>query len=271
MRDDLIETTEFDAAFAAGAASVAASTCDYGEGRSIPYAIVPDGFQVKTLEHTMEEPPRIKASPKFESVDSFCTYIKRFGGTETQLFANRGANLIRAILDYHAPDHPSWATHTATLQLRVSDRWQIWKSKNNQRLSQVEFAEFLEDNLPDIVEPDGAVLQSVAEHLEAKKTVLFKSGLNLTNGAVQFSYQEAVEEKGKGQITVPTRFILGLPPYEHSPLTRIDVRLRYRIQDEKLYFIYLMDRPQDIVRAAFDGVVETVEANTQMPVLFGEL
>ena len=148
------------------------------------------------------------------------------------------------------------------------------------------FAEFLEDNFLNIVEPDGATVLQAAAHLEAKKTVSFKSGVRLDNGAVQLSYEENVDGKGKGNLVnlsqftlgipveenvdgkgkgnlvILSQFTLGIPVFENGDPVAVEARLRYRIKDDALTFTYLLNNPQKVLDAAFDAVLTKVQAET---------
>ena len=64
-------------------------------------------------------------------------------------------------------------------------------------MTQVDFARFLEENMPDVVEPDSAELLEVALTFEAKKSVEFSSGVRLANGQIQFQYDEVSPGHGE--------------------------------------------------------------------------
>jgi len=260
--------TEYDAAFEAGVAAGKPNTDIFA-----PFSIVPTGCHVEPLERYMERPVRRRADAVFSTVESFTRYFKEFANANSQIFADPSGQIIRAILDYHnaIPDRPSWCTDKASLRFSLSLQWQTWKANHNRALSQVHFAEFLEDNSVDIVEPDGAAVLECAMNLEAKKTVRFKSAVNLDNGAAQFTFEEAVEGKGKGLLTVPTRFTLAIPIFEGGEPVQIPARLRYRIKDDVLTFTYLMDRPERLLKSAFDTVLEQIEEATSVKPFLGSV
>jgi uncharacterized protein YfdQ (DUF2303 family) len=262
--------TEYDAAFEAGVALAAGR--DIAQ-MAVTATIIPEGYEIQSLERFQLRPSRRRAEAVLTTVDSFARYFKDFGTFNSQIFADPSTHAVKAVLDYHdtVPDKPSWCSDKAVLHLSLSLQWRTWKSNHNKALSQVQFAEFLEDNSVDIVEPDGAAVLECAMNLEARKTVKFKSAVNLDNGAAQFTYDEAVEGKGKGLITVPTRFVLRLPIFEGGEPVDIQARLRYRIKDDALTFTYLMDRPERLLKDAFDAVLLQIEQATGVNPFIGSV
>lgn len=244
------------------------------EGVRVPYLVVPEGHRVealdKLLESPLDEPARIRASVDFVCSESFVAYVSAFRDAgRTRLFANAQAAEVTAYLDYHAPDAPSRATHSAKLKLKYSRQWSTWFGNHKKSLGQVTFAEFLEDNVLDIVHPDSATVIEAAKHLEAKKNVAFTSGINLRDGAIQFKYEEEIESRGKGDIEVPDGFIIAVSPFDRGLLVQVPVKLRFRINDQKLSFTYVMQQPEKIVEDAFDAVVNGIEQELDIRPLFG--
>lgn len=270
MTDETSTTrTEYDAAFSQGAA-VAEIRTDPGVH---PFVVVPDGFNLTDLEHMMDAPRRIRQAVSLTDEASFLAYLEEFKTENTRIFANRDKSTLTAVIDYHGgEDAPSWCSHLATLTLEKSPEWLTWTAKNGQQLSQTAFAEFLEDNVADVVEPDDATILEAAKGLEAKKTVHFKSGVNLDNGSVQFTYAEDVNgTTSKAALKVPTRFVLGLSPYTGGQPIKVQARLRYRINNDVLTFTYLIERPHKVLEFAFDKVLESVASETQIKPLLGRV
>jgi len=262
------ERTEYDAAFEHGAAVHDI----HSDGMTVPFAILPDAYAPKSLEDLLLTPTRIRAKVALTDEASFQTYVDQFKTENTRIFAKRTENSFTAVIDYHGgEDEPSWCTHTAKLTLELSIEWRTWMSKNNQPMKQVDFAEFLEDNLADIAEPESATIMESATKLEAKKSVAFKSGINLDNGAVQFEFAEEINGTAtKGHLKVPTKFTLGLSPFVGGPLIKVPARLRYRISGEGLLtFTYIIERPHKVIEFAFDNVLDSVATGTQIRPLLG--
>lgn len=268
----MADKTETEAAFDLGAESVK-TRVEVQDIHGIPFALIPEGMELKWLEDRLPEPLRRRATASFSAVDSFCLYVKEFGGESVLLTAERSSGAVVAKLDYHQRGKDgaaSWNTHEAKLGLQHSPEWKLWIAANGKFMGQVEFAEFLEQNLPDITEPDGGTIMDAALHLEAKRSVVFKRAHNLTNGTTQFFYEETEEGKGKGEVKLPSSFKLAIPVYEHTLPIPLAARLRYRISDEgKLTFAYVLDRPRKAVEAAFETVLSDVADGTGIRPLLG--
>ena len=105
---------------------------------------------------------------------------------------------MTAVIDYHF-EEPAWCRHRATLAFRPTPEWTTWTGLSGRHLSQVDFAAFIEDNLPDIADPAGADILDVTRSLEAKKSVEFRSSIRLQDGSSQLTYDETVVGKGRGR------------------------------------------------------------------------
>lgn len=139
-------------------------------------------------------------------------------------------------------------------------------------MTQEAFAEFLEDNLTDIVKPEAADLLEMAQLLTGTKGVTFKSGKNLKTGAIDFAYTEAIDAGGRrdGDMKVPDHFVIGLCPFVGSAGVEVKARLRFRISDSgKLSFLYLLEQPHKIVERAFAAIRSDIEGATELPVHMG--
>lgn len=273
--------TEFAAAHAAGRELGEANRAILWVGANddtTPFMVLqdPDGGQkVENLERFLKPPSdwyARRGAGQFADVASFCAYVQRFRTPEVLLTADPHGHCLAAQLDYHQAGEKGIAglvLHTAKLTLRGDPAWKAWNDIDGRSIGQVGFAEFLEDHLREIAEPDGAAVLEAASNLQAKKNVEFESGINLTNGAVQLRFLETVESKGKGMLTVPDHFVLSLPVYEFGDPVRLDVRLRWRIQEQKLSFVVKLDRPDLAQKEAFAAVMAAVEGQLGFKPLLG--
>jgi uncharacterized protein YfdQ (DUF2303 family) len=189
----------------------------------------------------------------------------------SHIFFNIEGEEFTAILDYHEKkDAPGWCDHVATFKARRSVEFQTWMNQNRKQMTQVDFARFLEENLPDVVEPNSADLLQVALTFEAKKSVEFSSGVRLANGQIQFQYDEVVRGTAqKGSIEVPEQFTLGIPIHVGGPAYRIPVRFRWRLQEGKAIFWYEIVRPHRFIEDALKEIRERVGKETSVPIMAG--
>jgi len=236
------------------------------------FTVVPKGYSIESLEDYLPRPLRIVQNILLHDADSFIAYVNEYGrqGVSHVFFNVEGEEFL-AILDYHEKkDTPGWCDHVATFKTRRSVEFQTWMNQNRKQMTQVDFARFLEENLPDIVEPASADLLEVALTFEAKKSVEFSSGVRLANGQIQFQYDEVVRGAAqKGSIEIPEQFVLGISIHVGGPAYRIPVRLRWRLQEGKVVFWYEVVRPHRFIEDALKEIRERVAKETALPILAG--
>ncbi|WP_010322997.1 DUF2303 family protein [Marinobacterium stanieri] len=223
------------------------------------FAVVPEGYQVEDLQEFKGAPRRIKTTIELRSAQSFCDYVSRFADEGATVFCDLKGQRFTAVLDYHEnADSPAWSGHKATYTCPIDSRWKTWTSRNGKPMSQVEFAQFIEDNLPDIVKPEGADMLTVSRTLQAKKKVEFNSDQNLSNGDIQFTYNETTNGSA-GNIEIPQEFVLGIPVYEGGAKYEVIARLRYRISEGKLSMWYDLVRPERMEEDAFKETANDIQ------------
>lgn len=186
-----------------------------------------------------------------------CVYIDR----------NTDAPGIVGIMNDNG-DSKGWRDHRVQIELRKTPQWQKWLKMDGKMVSQTEFAEFIEDNLDDIAEPEGARMLEIVTYLQATRTVDFKSGVRLSNGQIQFENKENIEAKvGVGQIAVPETFKLAITPYQGQPLYSVPARFRYRLSDGKLTMGLKLQRVENLLNQVLDSVISGL---TCVNVIYGK-
>ena len=225
----------------------------------------------KHLDDYRNQPRRKTGRVTIAETDSFIAYLAKHGIPATEVWANLDAATIKAVINAPTADAPAWGDHTATLQLRLTDDWSHWTSRDRKWLGQSDFAEHVEDHLPNFVEPAGAIMLEIAQSFRANTKVTFESSKRLANGETQLVFKEDVDAKAgrKGDMTIPESFTLGLIPFESGGAYKITARLRYRISNGDLLLSYVLDRPRDVLRDAFTGVLERIEDATKREVWHG--
>jgi len=232
------------------------------------YAVLPEGHKLQDLEQYQDRPRRIEKDLNLATARSFIKYVADFGTDYSVVFANLKNQQFKAILDYHDPlNGPGWCQHTATYSCPVDIRWKTWKGNDGKPMPQVDFARFIEDNLIDIANPSGSDMLTIAKSLQAKKNIEFKSDQRLSNGDIQFTYNETTNGSA-GQLEVPEEFTLGIPVYEGGAKYEVTARLRYRISDGKLVMWYDLLRPDRMEEDAFKEVEQEINTGLTDKVTF---
>jgi len=238
--------------------------------QDVRMALVPIGYKIETLDNEKynEAPREIRENLTLCDAKSFVDYFQCFATSRTVIFSALESRKFKAVFDYHQINSPAWGKHTATLTLKHSSEWLVWEANSKRALSQEEFAEFVQLNLRDVIEPAGADLLEVAQTLQAKKKVDFLSGIRLDNGQTQLTYSEVIEGTAgpKGSLKIPEKFVLALRVFNGMDRYRVEAFLRYRIgDDKKLRFIFQLDCPDRIVEDAFEQVKKQLEVGCSAP------
>jgi uncharacterized protein YfdQ (DUF2303 family) len=236
------------------------------------------------LESKAENPRRKRATVGIYETASFIDYVNRHktaGATHLFGKATELGGSFTAVLDYHEAEKtdgkplPGWGQHTAKLTLEVTPEWARWVGNNTKLIGQEAFAEFIEDNMNDIVTPDAASVLEIAQGLQGRKNVQFKSGKNLRDGSIQLEYIETIEVQGAANrrddaFKMPEKIQLGIVPFVGAEGVYIEARLRFRIgSDGKLSFAYILNRPYKVIEAAFLLARGKIEQETGIKVILG--
>jgi uncharacterized protein YfdQ (DUF2303 family) len=231
-----------------------------------PFIIMPGGA-IQSLEQFSEHPRRQRAKIALRDAESFITYVKRFVDSNTIVFCDNAPERLTftAIIDFHEPDgNANWWDHQARLQLTPTEAWKRWTGKSGQKMTQVDMAQFLEDNIPDIAQPSGALIVEISRTLESKKSVDFKSEVRLQDGQHQLRYAETINNTSRdGAVEIPETFTLGIQPFEGSGKYKLEARFRFRINGTTLVMWYDLLRPEDVVRDAFNETRASIAAGLE--------
>lgn len=238
---------------------------------------LPEGVRLERVDtRDLTDAPRRKTGgAQVQDAASFVAYVKRHKTPSTVIYANQDQGTITAVLNDHAEKGAGggagWGDFRAVLALKTTPEWQHWVKNNDKLLTQIQFAEHIEDGLLEIVDPPSADMLELAQHFQAHSKVEFKSERLLQSGQRQLVYEETIDAKAgeRGDVKIPRDFTLGIAPYEGSDRYSLVARLRYRIVEGKLTIGYALVRPHDVLRDAFGDVLKAVQDGTDAPVLRG--
>lgn len=243
----MAELTEHEAEMATNAA---ASTTVIQSGYE-EFMVVPKGYILQSVEHLRDEPKRIVETISLSTKDSFIGYVNNFKGEKTSIMADVNLQKITASIDYHRRDTPSRSTHKAIYECSKSRQFESWLSKNDSWLSQIDFANFVEDNIAHLRNPAGAAMLELITKFNQTKKSAFSSNVRLNNGMVQLSYSE---DEDKGNFEMPEMFVLAIPIFQNGVTYSVNARIRTDIREQKLFFKYKLVDSQSYVEQAFTEV-----------------
>ena len=225
-----------------------------------------------TGDRWSDQPKRKTGNTSVRDVPSFATYWAKHADPSSEVYAHRDSRSVVAVLDANTADAARWGQHRLTLQFQFSSTWKAWTGADGQFMQQEAFAEFLEDNRVDIVEPAAAEMLEIASSLSASTKAEFSSGITLSNGQRKLSWVEDTTAKAgqRGDLTIPTEIVLGVRVFEGADYAdRVTARFRYRINAGKLTLHFKLDRPADVVGAAFEAAVNELADACDTTVLRG--
>lgn len=242
------------------------------------YAVaVPAGATVQIVDRDLDayrdHPRQTKGRFTVRTADSLAAYLSKHELPQSELWADLETSRITAVIDAHqGADQPAgWAQHRAVLQLVHTPAWLAWAGINGKLLPQVEFSEFIEQRTIDFVDPAGADVLELAQSFQAARAGRFESSQRLNSGETNLVWKEDVQATaGKsGNIAIPDVLELALIPYEGGAAYRVRARLRYRLNNGALALGVVLERPEDVLRDAFDEVVSTLVGHTAAPIYAG--
>ena len=205
--------------------------------------LAPDGSRVidvrDQIERTKDHPRRKTGAVTLAQHDSFVAYLAKHGMPETELWADIDKDRITAVINAHAavagdPDDEGvagWGDHRATLQLVTTQDWRDWTGNSGEFFPQTEFAEFVEQHLPNIVAPTAADMLELAQTIKGSTKVSFESSKRVKSGETAIEWREGTTAMAgkKGTIDIPDTIDLGMQVYEAGAPYKLTARFRYRI------------------------------------------
>jgi len=233
------------------------------DGRQVLASPTISNGHIVFLAEKLPTPRFLTASPIFHETSEFVAYVSLFKQPGTRIFSTK-EGVFHAVVDYHqAPSAQKHGDHTAALVLLRSPEWNIWKNHSEQKMDQNAFAEFLEDNAADILNPGAEAMLEVANGLHATTGATFRRAINQSNGQVQFQYDENIDARvAGGTKEVPTTFQVGVRPFYGTERYSIDCRLRYRINGGALSFHYKALHLDALTEAAIDAATLRIADGT---------
>lgn len=234
------------------------------------------------LRATEEAPPGWRAGrAEHQSLASFIAHVERFKSAASVVWANAVARRLVSVLDYHPEGSASpaaWGRHRGIYASPLSSAWIAWGGEKGLILSQEEFAELLDSRDFELIAgdfpgtskeaPSPAALVTLANNLEVYSTATAKRERDANTGRVRISF---TEEKGvSGAVMPPPAFLVLIRIFQDSEPTPVEIRLRVTVDGGQARFAVQIHAAGDVLRAAFEGLCETVRDATSLPVFVGE-
>ena len=241
-----------------------------------PVVIVPQGYQVAVPPGwEPAKPSRIKQTFRTPDLTSFIEYLRRNGVPSISVIyaavTDTGASL-RGVIDAHGTTGGAdWQSHQVLFQPKATLEWNRWVGASGKAMTQTEFAQFIETNALDVINPTGADLLHICNEFEVEGAVQYQKIQRLQSGAIKFTYTDEKTAKAGG-VEVPEVFTLGVRIFEGTSPLPVQARFRYRLkQGGELVLWFELVNPHIHIRNAVAAMVEAVKAASVGQVFVGEI
>lgn len=212
------------------------------------------------------------------TIESFMMAVNDNADKRTAIFADADGGKISAVFDFlekggltaadakEDPRERGWCQFGAIISFHDSRKLQEWQ-KVEAWTPQLEFAQFLEEHVDDVLEPLGQDLLAIATDLEASSQGGYKGKVNLSNDNVSLAYQNEVETT----VSIPKTIVLGIPLFEHGDRYRLTARLRFTVAGGNVKFRLHFTNLADAQEHEFEKIVQTAEEKLVRPIYRGRL
>ena len=261
------------ALLAAGAALGQPRT--HGTPDARPYAVVPDGYRIETLPRA-HTPSRPRADVKLRDAASFIRFFMDHASDQSRIYAALDpARFLAVFDDFYVNDddeltldhQANWREFRASFDVPPSREWQLWNAASRKQMGQLAFAEFLQDNLPDVIQPDGADLLQLALNFEASQAGTFVATQRLQDGSHNLQWR--ADNNASGSVKLPEQIVLSIPVFENEAPREIHARLRYRVKEGALAIWFELIRPHKVLEEAFRATWARIAEETGAVILLG--
>jgi uncharacterized protein YfdQ (DUF2303 family) len=260
----------------AGAALAQPRKNPENDGRS--YAVIPEGFRIADLP-VLAVPKRPKGLVRLRDAASFTRYFVEHKVPRSRIYALLQPAKFLAVfddfegstrgdkVDIDVDSQADWREFRAVFDVPASNEWTTWTGAHKKAMTQTEFAEFLLDNMPDVVNPSGSELYDAALSFEASTSGSFVATQRLQDGSHNLQWK--ADNNSAGTVKLPEFIGLSIPVFENESPVPLQARLRYRVTNGALKIWFELVRPHKVLEQAFRDVWSRIEAGAGVPILLG--
>lgn len=267
----------------------------FGLPNDVPVLIDRKHGTASSVKHLLEEyrdrPKDKTGTAVVKTMQSFIDLANRHKTADSVIFAETDWRKpsLTAVIDYHALSNdgmPDNCKHRVSYPFPLSEEWNAWVSQNGKQMGQEDFAQWIEDHIPDLAAPtddeiDGYVdsfglktaypneLVTLSRGLQVNVSSNVKNSVTLQSGEGQITFEEEHRDITGARLSVPGLFILSIAPFFMGQKARVPVRLRYRVKDGKVSWSFQLYRPDIYVTEQVRADLDAAKGLTGLPAFEG--
>ncbi len=263
------------------------------DGLEVPILVDHNGEyeSIATLvDSERTRPRRIVGVATHTTQDSFEEHARRFKTEKSTLWAEVGPSpRLLSVLNYHGKD-PEFGDHRGVYSFPLSKEWQAWVGNGGKWQSQVGFAEFIEDNLMDVVHFSNEAItdyhRAIVEAMELTvatpgEVLKLSRGLrvyvqheiedvaNLSSGEGELTFKIEHRDKAGGKLRVPQCFFVHIPVFRAGEYATVLMLLRYRADGGAVKWRVDPYRADQVLEDQVTSAAEAAKEATGMQLFFG--
>ena len=206
-----------------------------------PYAIIPDGYDVASIEHLMDVPARKRGDIVVDNLNDFCTLVNRY-------YTNKQNTLVTfdeqhldfwAVLNYGDQEWPGWGDFRIRYIATREKEWLAWLDNDRKRMDIMSMTDFLDERVLDIVEPTSGDMIDMISNMRVRKNATFHNIVDHATGSQTVRFEETIKgETIKGDIEAVSSFKIAVAPFVGAEKYSIDCRFRLGIDSENKLKVY---------------------------------
>lgn len=241
----------------------------------VPHMLLPKHIELKSLEHLLPAPKRIKGIFKFEEPQSFARYIGEFKENGSRVFADFDKYRFLAVINGAVRDKPAHSDHRVTLEMTTTQEWKAWVKQSGQKMQPREFAIFLENHIKEITGNfSGGDLLGMCRALRVNVKAGMTADESASKGKRSLTFSANTEVRAQraadgAEIAFPETIEITLRVFNHVQPYVFEPRLRWDANDKGIVFWYDLIDSVIVERAAFEQVVAEVNGATTLPAYVG--
>lgn len=241
---------------------------------AVPFVVVPEGSKVHKFEEVLDRPLNLKQSVNLHTAKDLISYVNRFADANSVIFVDVLNGRIKAVLDYHeaiaVAGYNSNAMqrncfHVAHFIVDKTTEFKKIEENSGKKLSQQDFALFLEDIMPYIADPVATELYEIVQTLSANTKIDFKSGVRTNNGEVTLTYNESIEATAgrEGKLIIPEEIKFGIQVHRGGNHYLLPARFRYRVTGGNLTLWYDLDQKEKAIEKSMEDTIDYIRNGKQ--------